>query len=198
MTYQSAWKVHLELIVVGLATVVSTSYGQLPEDLKRKFDESERRIVRLSPTAFPELPGNVVRELQRRGCTIPQEDYSKKPHNVVKGHFVRPGQTDWAVLCSVDGFSSILVFWNGSEKNPAEIAKVEDRGFLQGDVGDKINYSRGIRPVGTEFIMTHFKAYGGPKPPPIDHQGIDDAFIEKASVTHYFHAGKWLRLTGAD
>jgi hypothetical protein len=46
--------------------------------------------------------------------------------------------------------------------------------------------------------MGHFNAYGGPKPPPIDHEGIDDAFIEKAPVTWYFHNGAWLRLTGAD
>ena len=46
--------------------------------------------------------------------------------------------------------------------------------------------------------MRHYRAYGGPVPPPIDHQGIDDAFLEKASVTWYFHECKWLRLQGAD
>jgi hypothetical protein len=186
------------------------AFAQLPEDLKRKFDEAERRIVRLSPTAFPELPANVVRELQRRGCTIPQ-NFSKQPNNVIKGEFAKPGETDWAVLCSVEGqppgtfqrsgarrYSTILVFWNGSEKNPAEIAPLEDRIFLQGVSPDKIAYSRGIMPVGKDFIMRHFDAYGGPKPPPIDHQGIDDVFLEKASVTWYFYGGKWLKLTGSD
>jgi hypothetical protein len=95
------------------------AFAQLPEDLKGKFDEAERRIVRLQPTAFPELPGNVVRALQGRGCTIPQEAYTKKRHNVIRGEFAKPGQIDWAVLCSVKGVSTILVFWNGSEKNPA-------------------------------------------------------------------------------
>jgi len=46
--------------------------------------------------------------------------------------------------------------------------------------------------------MRHFSPYGGPTPPQIDHQGIDDAFIEKASVTWYFDGGSWLKLTGAD
>jgi hypothetical protein len=59
-------------------------------------------------------------------------------------------------------------------------------------------FSRGIKPVGKDFTMRHFKAYGGPTPPQIDHQGIDDAFIEKASVTWYFDGGNWLKLTGAD
>ena len=180
------------------AMLVSPSCSQPPADHKRRFDEAERRIVRLRPTAFPELPGNVARELQRRGCTVPQEAYTKRPHNVIKGEFAKPGQTDWAVLCSVKGVSSILVFWNGSERSPAAIASLEDRGFLQGITADEIGYSRGIRSVGKDFIMGHYQAYGGPLPPPIDHQGIDDAFIEKASATWYFHGGKWLKLTGAD
>ncbi len=63
---------------------------------------------------------------------------------------------------------------------------------------DKIGYSREITPVGKDFIIRHYIAYGGEKPPPIDDQGIDDAFLEKASVTWYFYDGKWLKLTGAD
>jgi hypothetical protein len=53
-------------------------------------------------------------------------------HNVIKGEFSKPGQTDWAVLCSVGRVSSVLVFWNGSETNPAEIAKRNDVDRLQG------------------------------------------------------------------
>jgi hypothetical protein len=87
---------------------------------------------------------------------------------------------------------------NASEKNVQEIAKMEDRIFLQGISADQIGFSRSIRPVGKDFTLGHYKAYGGPKPPTIDHQGIDDAFIEKASVTWYFDGGNWLKLTEAD
>jgi len=75
---------------------------------------------------------------------------------------------------------------------------MEDRISLQGvsAEAEQMGLSRGIRPVGKEFIMRHFKAYGSPKPPKIDHQGIDDALIEKASVTHYFYEGNRLKLTG--
>jgi len=69
---------------------------------------------------------------------------------------------------------------------------------MQGLGGDRIGYSHGIAAVGREFIMDHYRAYGGPEPPPIDHQAIDDEFLGKASVTWYFHQGKWLRLQGAD
>jgi hypothetical protein len=182
------------LLTAGLAV---QPFPQLPEDLQRKFDEAERHIVRLPPAVFKELPSNLVRDLERRSCTIPQ-DYTQVPNNVIRGEFETPGQTDWAILCSVKGFSSILVFWNGSEKHPAKIARLEDRGFLQGIGGGEIGFSRRIGAVGKDFIMQHYRAYGGTKPPPIDHQGINDMYLEKASVVHFHYKQKWYELTGAD
>lgn len=119
-------------------------------------------------------------------------------HNVIQGEFAKAGQTDWAVLCSMQGSSRILVFWNSEEQNPASLAAIEDRTYLQGITDTEIGYSRGIQAVGKKFILRHYRAYGGLKPPAIDHEGIDDAFIEKGSVTWYFDQGKWLKLTGAD
>jgi hypothetical protein len=186
--------VSISLLFIAIAPI----FAQLPDDRKRQFDDAERRIVRLAPSAFPELPANLVEDLQRRGCTIPQEAVTKGRNNVIEGQFAKPGQSDWAVLCSVKGVSTILVFWNASAKNPAAIAPMEDRIFLQGLTATEIGYSRGIGAVGSDFIMEHYDAYAGPKPPPIDHQGINDAFLEKASAIWFFHDGKWLRLSGSD
>jgi hypothetical protein len=184
----SGRKMKLNAAYIALLFVAATAVlAQLPDDLKAQFDVAERRIARLPPSAFPELPRNVVTELERRGCTVPQEAFTKKPHNVVKGQFARPGQIDWAVLCCTKGTSTILVFWGGSEKNPAAIAPREDRIFMAGITGAEIGYSRDIGPAGRAFIMRHYNAYGGQKPPPIYHEVIDDAFLEKASVTWYFY-----------
>lgn len=160
--------------------------------------EADRTVVRLTPSAFPELPQSVRLELGRRGCTIPQVPGIGGFENVIKGEFAKPGQTDWAVLCSVNRVSSILIFWNGSDAGAAEIEKREDIRSLQSAEGDRIVYSRLITPVGAGFITQHYEAYGGPTPPPLDHQGIDDAFVGKASVVQYFYQGAWLHLTGAD
>jgi hypothetical protein len=162
------------------------------------WETADRQTVRLDPTAFPELPKNIVAALQRRGCTIPQVPMIDGRHNVIKGEFLKPGQTDWAVLCSVGRVSSILVFWNGSEMNPAEIAKRKDLDRLQGWGGDKIVYSSAIAAVGRGYILEHYRAFGGEKPPAIDHQGVNDIFSGKASVVLYFYRGRWLHLTGAD
>jgi hypothetical protein len=61
-----------------------------------------------------------------------------------------------------------------------------------------LGYSRAISAVGKNHILDYYKAYGGTEPPPIEHQGINDAFAEKASVVRYFYRGKWLELQGAD
>jgi hypothetical protein len=156
-------------------------------------------VVRLNPAGFPNLPRNLAAEVQRRGCTVPQVPMIDGLHNVIKGEFAKPGQTDWAVLCSVDRVSSILIFWNGVETNPAEIARQPDSYRIQSWTGnDNMAYSRNITPVGQASIMEHYNAYGGEKPPSMDHQGIDDAFVGKASEVLYFYQGKWLHLSGAD
>jgi hypothetical protein len=162
------------------------------------FQKADVEIVRLSPSRFPQLPPAIQQELTRRGCAIPQVWGEKGAHNVIKGSFIKPNEIDWAVLCSVDRTSAILVFRNALPTRVIELAREADINKLQGEGDEKVGYSREISPVGRDFIMRHYGAYGGVKPPPIDHQGIDDAFVGKASVVLYFHRGKWHALTGAD
>ena len=183
---QNTHKLRLIPFAAGLATFAAVVFAQTPQ----------ARIVRLSPAAIRSLPANLVKELERRGCTIPQEALTKKPNNVIKGEFAKRGQTDWAALCSLNGVSTILVFWKGSEKNPAAIAPMEDRIYIQGFKKDRFWNSRGIRTVGKDFIRRHHDTYGGPKPPSIDHQGIDDMFVGKASVVWYYYDGQWLKVAG--
>lgn len=164
----------------------------------QQWATADQQVRRLSPADFPQLPAPIRTELERRGCTVPQVPMVDGPHNVIQGEFAKPGQTDWAVLCSIGRVSSILVFWNGSAVNPAEIAKRKDVDRLQGWGGEKIVYSWKIAPIGRKQIMDYYNGFGGEKPPPMDHQGVDDQFCGKASVVLYFYHGKWLHLTGAD
>ena len=95
----------------------------------------------------------------------------------MRGEFAKPGQMDWAVLCSVGRVSSILVFWNGSETNPANITKMKDIDRLQSGADNTMVYSREMGSVDRNYITVHYKAYGGPKPPTIDHKGIKTIFL---------------------
>jgi hypothetical protein len=157
-------------------------------------------IRRLPPNAFRQLPVAITEGLEARKCLIPQIWGDKTPHNVIRGSFTGAQRNEWAVLCSRRGTSSILIFRADSAKLIAEIAAAKDENFLQGrnDGQEPPYFSRVISAVGKDYILEHYKAYGGPEPPPIAHQGIDDAIAEKASVVRYFSRGKWLELQGAD
>ena len=185
----------LALVMMAFAVLFVSS----PVKSQDKWEVEDSNIKRLPPTAFPQLPKKIIHYLQVRRCTVPQSDVYSQPHNVIRGQFARRGQYDWAVLCSRKRISSIIVFWNGSAKRPSEIAKSEDKTYLQStDEHRGIGFSRVIGVVGKKFILDHYRAYGGLKPPPITHQGIDDGFMEKASVVLYFHRHRWLELQGAD
>jgi hypothetical protein len=169
--------------------------NRLPDDAWAKADGQTRR---LHPSAFPTLPSTVVGELQRLGCTIPQTDGELKPHNVVTGRFLSAANHDWAVLCSRDRVSSILVFPNGAVDDVREVEASPDADWLQGMGGGRIGFSRAIGVADARYIVSHYEEYGGPKPPLLDHDGINHMFVEKGSTVLYWRQGNWLRLQGAD
>jgi hypothetical protein len=165
---------------------------------KADWDKAGMNIRRLPPKVFTRLPRAIREELDRRQCTVPQADGYPKPHNVIKGSFTGKGQMDWAILCSHKGESSILVFKGQTNKIVAQLSRGLDEDWLQGGGEGKIDFSHMISPANKTIILRCYREYGGPKPPPIDHQGIENSFVGKASVILYYHKGTWLRLTGAD
>ena len=170
----------------------------LARPLRDRWDSADAATVRLPPTAFPQLPLAVRSDLERRQCTVPQAYDDTTPANVVSGAFRRAGETDWAVLCSRNDTSRILVYWGGPPGSPDSLASEPDRSQLQGGVGTGIGYSRALGVASPAYIRKHYEWYGGSTPPPLDHEGINDIFVEKASVVWYWYNGHWLSLTGAD
>lgn len=182
----------------------------IQEELREKYGTIDKweiadvQTKRLSPKEFKILPKAISNNLIKRGCTIPQIFPSyDKPHNVIKGEFSKPGQTDYAVLCSINRVSSIIIFWDGAIDNTSLIAKSTDSGYLQGIGGGKIGFSREIYSVSIKQINNYHdnckevKAEYGVDldcsiPSSIDHQGIGDAFVNKGSGILYFHDGEFL------
>ena len=160
---------------------------------------TDSNLERLPPIALHQLPKRVVRSLQARGCKIPQTDLEPRPNNVIRGEFAKKGQTDWAVLCSRGGASSILVFWGGSTKAPTELAKAPDDAYWLGNAREGFHYYRQLMVADRDYILVHYREYGRGQPvPPINHDGIDDGFLEKGSEVYYRYRGKWVSLPGAD
>jgi hypothetical protein len=188
-------RLFLILLLFGRPASESAVQPSAPID----WEMADRATVRLAPSAFPELPDAVRRELERRGCLIPQAFSKRTPHNIVRGRFTSSTRKDWVVLCSRRQISSILVFRNGSVASVFELARRPDRDYLQNvGSGGVIGFSRAIGVADPKFIREHYDWYGGPQPPPLDHDGINDMFVLKASVVWYRYAGRWLYLTGAD
>ena len=154
--------------------------------------QSSDGITRVAPREVKELPPAVRHELIRRGCTIPQA-VAEPPggHNVIRGNFFGTG-TDWAVLCSRDGESSILVFHGAIVRS--DMFRRTDTDFLQGN-----EFSRAIYVVSPEAIrqqqrdaeLEDPKGKTGPVP---THDGILDAFQGKMSDTWYWYRGKWVEV----
>ena len=159
--------------------------------------EADAYRPHLEPGAFVELSSEIRGALERRGCTIPQTYRDSTPHNVLRGRFTSPEQMDVAVLCATDSTTAVLVFRGGSDTSVVELAvqpHVDDRA-----PGDTVFWhSRAIASADSTYIRVRYERYGGPKPPEIDHEGINDIFVEKASVVWYWHRGQWLQLQGAD
>jgi hypothetical protein len=179
-------------VFVGSMAIATTS----PSSGAQDWEKADLATARLPPSAFPELPASIQKELERRGCTIPQP-FIGTHQNVISGRFTSAKQTDWAVLCSVKRRSSILVFRPGSAA-VAELAEQPDSGALQMIGGGAIGYSRALGVADAEFIRVHHERYGGRKPPPLDHDGIDDVFVEKGSTVWYWYRARWLQLTGSN
>ncbi len=148
---------------------------------------------RLTPDEIPGLPVAIRAALNTAGCTIPQAVQSGPPQGVERGAFMERGVVSWAVLCARQGRSSILVFHDSASRRFEEVAREP----VEGRIADGI-LQRSLGKASARFIQEHYRAYGGPKPPPLDHIGIDDEIPEKASTVWYRYRGKWSTYSGAD
>ncbi len=117
---------------------------------------------------------------------------------MIHGEFAKPGQTDWAVLRQIGRTTSIWIFWNGSEIKPTRFASSSIESSTEFTEDGRTGNMRGISTVGKRQIMASYRLFGGTKPPPIDHQGIDDGLAGKASGINYLYRGKWIGWASSD
>ncbi|MEK6407161.1 MAG: hypothetical protein AABN34_09380 [Acidobacteriota bacterium] len=175
------------VVVLDVVTFLPAWIGGPAQIDPRPRVASDQVIERIQPSALSGLPRQITHFLASGRYTIPVVAENPHHQNVVRGQFARRGQRDWAVLASRGGYSTIVVFWGGSTRKPAFIARKLDSAI------------RVIAKAGPRYILEHYRAYGGPKPPsPLDHDGIDDGYYEKASMVLYLHRGKWYELQGSD
>ena len=160
---------------------------------------ADRALRRLSPSTFSALPAAIRDDLMKRGCAVPQLYTAKAPSNVIRGHFFGHTSDDWAVLCSRQRVSAVLVYRQGQPNPAAEFGRADDVGYLQTiDAAGTVGFSRAILTASPEQIRTYLDRLSKPLLTTIDHDGIELAFVGKASTVHYFSNGKWIEIPGAD
>lgn len=190
--------------VFGAAGGALETPGQAPyssPELHAILNAGRQRLKRLPVDAFPELPPAIAATLRQMGCTIPQADESParpSPNNVIRGRFYDAERESWAVLCSVQDTVRLLVFRDAADTKPETLQGGLESDWMQTTGPDSAGFSWAITVADEAKIRWYHSHYGGAPLPPLDHDGIDSHFLEKASVVLYHHRGKWLRLQGAD
>jgi len=165
--------------------------------------EEAKAAAHIQPWEFPGLPQAIATDLEQADCTIPKAYFLSGFQNAITGEFTRPGQTDWAVICAHADAMSLRVYRNG--QLPAEMVgrSWNDQFRLVPDNQSSSDphwiygYNYKISALNRDTIVAH-AGYGGPTPPPIDHQGLDLYCCEEASTTYYWYENQWLPLGGAD
>src|SRR3569832_1023729 len=166
------------------------SSGVYADESSDAWIQADINIVRLEPTKFPMLPSAIKHELESRSCLIPQSYEAEQPENVISGQFGKNKDLDWAVLCSKDRESSILIFWDGSVKDVESIEKHSDKEFIE-LIGGKPVYARVISTIDKAGISAYAERSAEDAHTLFSHDGIKDVYSWRASIVHYFDKGKW-------
>jgi hypothetical protein len=176
-------------IVLLVCLAVSLLAAQLTRE---DWSHADEAIIRLKPDVFPNLPAHVRAALVQRGCSIPQpDDGGAERKNVLTGHFISTVNPDWAVLCSHQKRSSILIFPSGSSAPVNSIADKPDSDYLQVVNGSrKIGYSRVLSVATLKQVRKHFAH--------ANRNGILDSFTGKGSLLWYLNGGKWMKVPAGD
>lgn len=172
-----------------------------PSDLTERVETGRARLpngsevlyrIRLLPLAsFPALPAVIAAQLQQRECMVPQTYAARGPENVARGAFEKKGSDDWAVLCSANGVTSLYVFFHSNAGAPVLLRQQRDAEWLGAETVGAYGSAWGIAPRSPSQIRS---SHLGQPDEVIDHDGIEDDFVEHSSSVHYFEGNAWKTL----
>ena len=197
-------KIQISLFsLLGLGTVLAAAHTPLPptDPNAEPLTESGQIITnghkvsyvihRLPPSSFPELPAPIADLVNQRGCLIPQTYEAHRPENVVQASLERTGSQDWALLCSVKGSVSLLVFFASALERPAVLATAPETEKLQmHDPSRVLGFNWGIDPASPEQV--HEAQIGiAHRPVAPDHDALADSTLDRRTVYHFYSKGKW-------
>lgn len=189
------------LIAAGwqsLLSLPSTGGERVETGVFRSADghEESYRIRLLPVSSFPEIPAAAAARLEQMHCMIPQTFEARQPENVIEGAFRAPGSSDWAVLCSVDGTTTLYVFFAGHYDAPDAVRAQADTVWLGAEPGSRTYGSAwGIAVQRAADLRASRWLHGAAE---FDHDAIQDERLERSATVRYWREGSWLALGGSD
>jgi len=155
-------------------------------------------IRHLPVNAFPQLPSAIQAELNHRGCLIPQTYEAHQPENVVHASLEHKDSSDWAVLCSVKGTVSLLVFFASNVNAPTVLASAPETSRLQAHgASDILGFNWGIDPAPPEQV--HEAQLNMRHPPArVDHDALADSVVDGPAIYRFYSHNAWTTLDTGD
>ncbi|MGA2217059.1 MAG: hypothetical protein ABSG51_03185 [Terracidiphilus sp.] len=190
--------------IVGVGLTAKLDPAQTASQHSSQLNESGQIVVAGQPTpylirhlpvsSFPDLPAEVQATLAERSCLIPQTYEAHRPENVVHARLERAGSLDWAVLCSVEGTVSLLVFFSSAPAHPIVLASALETQRLQAHgSGNVLGFNWGIDPASPEQI--HQAQTGLERRPAwVDHDAVADSVVDHRTVYHFYVKNSWTLL----
>ena len=154
-------------------------------------------IRHLPVSSFPQLPAWIQVDLNRRGCMIPQTYEAYGPENVIQASLERPGSSDWAVLCSVRGTVSLLVFFADSARPTVLASALETERLEVTGPSGVLGFDWGIDPATPEQVHDA-EMDMNPPPPLLGHDALAVTIINRNTVYHYYAKNAWVLVAVTD
>jgi hypothetical protein len=184
-----------------LAWVMSAAFAQSADQHADPLTETGQLAINghaaqyvirhLPPSSFPDLPATVADVVNQHGCLIPQTYEAHGPENVIHASLERAGSRDWALLCSIKGTVSLLVFFASSPERPIILTSTPETERLQAQSASRVmGFNWGIDPASPEQV--HEAQIGLPRRPPApDHDALADSTVDRKTIYHFYSNGKW-------
>jgi hypothetical protein len=184
------------LVSVAGAALLLSARAQTPRDLEQRIRVADREITRLAPSAFPQLPANLAQESAAPWMYHSPTVLCQTTAECHKRTIRRAGTGGLGRSVFGEGtFFEFSCFGTDPRPAPHRSRLLPTSNSSRASVRASSDSREPSRP---SDVPTSWR-----KQPQVGQSrrrstGIDDAFIEKASVVHYFHRGRWLGLCGAE
>ncbi len=133
---------------------------------------------------------------------MPQPYAERARANVIRGAFTAANVSEWAIVCSVRDTSQILIYRLSTGGDAGVVDSLQhsaDLSWVQGVGNGRWGFSRMLKTLPLTLIRRWRRDVDGHAiPQPIDHDAIEQLFLDKAGEAYYLAGGRVYRQITSD